>query len=221
MKLETFGAFLLGALLLGAAGRCSVGERAPSLSPGVPHASRADSEAAPARTPRPPRVGGGSGEDGGSSDLADFAPRGRDSGSDAPASTVTQSALTATVTAYTVIDPVPATPLASARPVETLAPRSNNQSSEEIGQLIAASPWPPHLWGTVACLVQRESRGVATAVGLAGERGILQVHPITWPYLAQYGITPDALFDPATNLRAGYLLFIEAGGLRPWNGGCA
>ena len=47
------------------------------------------------------------------------------------------------------------------------------------------------------------------------------IHPITWPYLAQHGITPDMLFDPAVNLRAGYLLYLEAGGLRPWGGACS
>jgi soluble lytic murein transglycosylase-like protein len=75
----------------------------------------------------------------------------------------------------------------------------------------------------VACLVERESRGDPYAEGAAGERGLLQVHPVTWPYLAQHGITPDMLFDPPTNLRAGYLLYLEAGSLRPWTtrGGCA
>lgn len=119
-----------------------------------------------------------------------------------PASTVTQSALTATVQAYLVIDPVPATPPSQRVPVGSYA------------------PWPEYLWPVVACLVSRESKGNPLAIGSAAERGLLQVHPITWPYLAGYGITPDGLFDPATNIRAGYLLYLEAGGLRPWGGSC-
>lgn len=195
-----------------------VGERAPSPSSGVATATPAGSETAPAR-PLETGARGTVGGDGDQAPLVDTTPLPEmASGSiPAPASTVTTQALVASpsATAYTVIDAVPATPVATARPVETIAPDSS------ISALVAASPWPEYLWGVVACLVERESRGVATAVGLAGERGLIQIHPITWPYLAQYGIAPDALFDPATNLRAGYLLFIEAGGLRPWGGGCA
>ena len=125
-------------------------------------------------------------------------------------STVTQSALTATVTAYTVIDPVPATPVATPARVVTEAQQS----------IKSYEPWPAYLWPTVACIVQRESRGDPYAVGSAGERGLMQVHPVTWPYLAQYGITPDSLFDPTTNIRAGYLLY-QVNGLAPWGGGCS
>ena len=118
-------------------------------------------------------------------------------------------------TVYVRIDPAGATPVATSRAVETFA-----LESSDVTILIAASPWPQYLWGTVACLVQRESRGDPLAVGSAMERGWLQLHPVNWPYLAQYGITPAGLFDPATNLRAGYLLYLEAGGFGPW-GGCA
>ena len=200
-----------------AIGSC-VGERAPSPSPGVPTATaRADSEAAPARPLETGASGGWGWGQEPSEGYGTFSASPRASSESAPASTVTTQALVASpsATAYLVIDPVPATPLTTARPVETLAPKS------DISELIAASPWPQSLWGTVACLVERESKGDAGAIGKAGERGLMQVHPITWPYLAQYGITPDQLFDPAENLRAGYLLFIEAGGLRPWGGGCA
>lgn len=216
-----------------------VGERAPSPSPVVTATARADSEAAPARS-----LADGNGEDGGEQWVQD-AGRSRSSGAPAaaqdaapPASTVTQSALTGkggtpmgspppprwipppnvptrpTVT----VSPTdggayiaPDTPVATSRAVETLAPKSIN----------SYDPWPAYLWPVVECLIARESRGNPYAVGSAGERGLMQVHPITWGYLARYGITPDALFDPATNIRAAYLLYIEAGGLRPWGGGCA
>lgn len=200
----------VGLVLLLVAGVCaavtiSVGERAPSPSPGVPTATaRADSEAAPARS-----LADGNGEDVVPVEGAEVAPPIRTTPQPEPASTVTQSALTATATV--VIDPVPATPVATSRAVETLAPKSIN----------SYDPWPAYLWPVVECLIQRESKGDPYAVGLAGERGLLQVHPITWSYLSRFGITPDALFDPATNIRAAYLLYIEAGGLRPWGGGCA
>ena len=206
-----------------------VGDRAPSPSPGVPATATRpvlDSEAAPARSPASGVCLARSGEDAKRAFAARSGTCADGNGEDAvpleeaqasvvpvlaalpaePASTVVVHALTST--------PV-VTAVATARPVVTQAVESSNSA------LIAASPWPVHLHATVACLVQRESRWVATAVGAAGERGILQVHPITWPYLAQHGITPDMLFDPATNLRAGYLLYLEAGSLRPWGGGCA
>ena len=201
------------AVVMMAASSCLVGGREQGPSEVLTETARAYSE--PALVPAPDRAVG---EGGGREQVGQDAGRSGSSSAPAaplmetaPASTVTQSALTA---ATVVIDAVPATPLASARPVETIAPKS------DISALIAASPWPQSLWGTVACIVQRESRGNTYAVGGAGERGLMQIHPATWAYLAQYGITPDALFDPATNLRAGYLLFIEAGGLRPWGGGC-
>ena len=236
MKVEAFLAVVIACLLIGGSARCAVGGRAPSPSPGVATATPAVSEMAPARPLDAVESGGGApvGEDGGTQGNRSYSELPA-----TPASTVTQSALTQeggaavigphfpneqrrpTVTASPAdggaLTPsaVPATPVTSAWPVDTLAPKS------DISALIAASPWPQSLWGTVACLIERESKGNAGAIGKAGERGLMQVHPITWPYLAQYGIMPDALFDPATNLRAGYLLFIEAGGLRPWNGGCA
>ena len=203
-----------------------VGERAPSPSPVVTATARADSEAAPARS-----LADGNGEDVVPVEEAELAARDSTTPQLEPASTVTQSALkeeggtpvgdpihqvmptrpTVTVSptdggAYI----APVTPVATSRAVETLAPKSIN----------SYDPWPPALWPVVECLIQRESKGDPYAVGLAGERGLLQVHPITWGYLARYGITPDALFDPATNIRAAYLLYLEAGGLRPWNGGC-
>ena len=234
MKVELLLAAATVWLVIGVAGQYAVGDRAPSPSPGVPHATATrpvlDSETAPAR----PLVDGG--EDVvpleeiqamlpvlaalpagpastvvvqalnhalGVAEQADAPAAGRDGGDpNAGSRPATGGAMVVTA-------------VATARPVVTQAVESSNSA------LIAASPWPVHLHATVACLVQRESRWVATAVGAAGERGILQVHPITWPYLAQHGITPDMLFDPATNLRAGYLLYLEAGGLGPWNGACA
>ena len=195
-----------------AMGSCLVGGRVPSPSAGVATATPVISEMAPAR----PLVDG-NGEDVVSLEEAQAMLPVLAALSVAPASTVTVQAL---VTATVVIDPVPATPVATSPAVVTQGAESN------ISSLIAASPWPEYLWGAVECLVERESRGVATAVGLAGEHGLMQIHPATWGYLAQYGITPDALFDPATNFRAGWELYLwaqryQGNGFQPWGGGCA
>ena len=131
-----------------------------------------------------------------------------------------QSALTA---ATVVIDAVPATPLASARPVETIAPKS------DISALIAASPWPQSLWGTVACIVQRESDGLEWKVSPGGDVGLMQVGPANFAFLAEQGITRAMLFDGGTNLRAGWILYVwwqdrTGDGFSPWastRGACA
>ena len=194
--------------------------RVPSPNPDVPHVARADSEAVPARPPAATTeavsVDGG-GEDGSGWTATWIA------GSPTPASTVTTQALEAapSATAYVAIDTVPATPVATSRPLATLTPQST------VSALIAASPWPPYLWGTVACLVERESGGDAGAVGKLGEVGLVQVGPANYGYLAGYGITPSMLYDPAVNLRAGWLIYLYwqraiGDGFAAWTtrGGC-
>ena len=194
-----------------------VGERAPSPSPGVPHASRADSEAAPAR----PLVDG-NGEDGGPFEEGEITPRALATLRTAPASTVTTQALVASPSATAVcaknahtesclvIDPVPATPVTTSPAVVTQGAES------DIWALIAASPWPQYLWGTVACLVERESRGVATAVGLAGERGLMQISGVHVGWIAaELGYSFDDMFDPSKNLASAFALYQKVG-LSAW-----
>lgn len=229
MKLEVMLAIAIPSFLLGVAAERvdSVGGRAPSPSPGVATATPAVSEMAPARPLATGASGTVVGGDGGSAPLVDTTPLSEMASGwiPAPASTVTQSALTAvpSATAYVAVGPVPATPVTTARPVETIAPKS------DISALIAASSWPQSLWGTVACLVERESKGNAGAIGKAGERGLMQVGPANITFLAEKGIAWDALFDGATNLRAGWILYVwwqgvNGDGLTPWRstrGGCA
>ena len=210
------------AVLMMAAGSCLVGGREQGPSEVLTETARAYSD--PALVPAPDRAVG---EGGGREQVGQDAGRSGSSSAPAaplmetaPASTVTQSALTA---ATVVIDAVPATPLASARPVETIAPKS------DISALIAASPWPQSLWGTVACIVQRESDGLEWKVSPGGDVGLMQVGPANFAFLAEQGITRAALFDGATNLRAGWILYewwqgVNGDGLTPWRstrGGCA
>lgn len=141
-----------------------------------------------------------------------------------PASTVTQSALTATVQAYLVIDPVPATP--PARFTNEAKPESQ---AGKVSGSESYAPWPEYLWPVVACLVERESKGNPEAVGGQGERGLLQIGVANFAYLATYGITPDMLFDGPTNIRAGWIISLywqkaTGDGFAPWastRGGCA
>ena len=109
------------AVLMMAAGSCLVGGREQGPSEVLTETARAYSD--PALVPAP--AADDSGEDGlpglASERLSDGAPT-PTSHPPEPASTVTQSALTAT--AYTAIDPVPATPVATPARVETVEPQS-------------------------------------------------------------------------------------------------
>ena len=202
-------------VLMVSAGSCVVGGRAPSPS----QSNSTDSGMAPARPLATGASGTVVGGDGGSAPLVDTTPLSEMASGwiPAPASTVTQSALTAT--AYTAIDHVPATPVSTPARVETIAPQS----------IKSYEPWPAYLWPTVACLIERESGGLEWKVSPGGDVGLMQVGPANFEYLAERGITRAMLFDGPTNLRAGWMLYqfwqgVNGDGLTPWKstrGGCA
>ena len=81
--------------------------------------------------------------------------------------------------------------------------------------------WPEAEWAWLSCVVFRESRGMPDAYnGRDRDRsyGLAQLNTkgALWGwYVAQGLADPDQLFDPATNLRMGRLLF-EQFGRRPW-----
>lgn len=60
-----------------------------------------------------------------------------------------------------------------------------------------------------------ESRYNPGTVGAAGERGIMQIHPVHIQYLGNYGLTWDDMFDPAANLTYAYALY-SSQGWGPW-----
>ena len=175
-----------------------------------------ESQPSSARTPAPPSVGQGDGE----------TPEDRDWESTAtPAITVVTSALED-------VTPVPEsddqareaerlTVQATGTAGPTPAPSASYEAAEvEAWAPLQVSPWPVSLQGTVLCLIQRESKGDASAVGGAGEVGLLQIHPVHAGWLATLGYSWGSLFDPATNIAAAWELFKKAGGLSPWGGGC-
>ena len=65
------------------------------------------------------------------------------------------------------------------------------------------SRWEKDDWEIVRLIIQCESGGDRWAVGAAGEIGLLQIHPI-------HGFTSD-LFDPLSNLNAGFEVYEEQG----------
>lgn len=60
-----------------------------------------------------------------------------------------------------------------------------------------------------------ESRYNPGTVGAAGERGLMQIHPVHIQYLGNYGLTWDDMFDPAANLTYAYALY-SSQGWGPW-----
>jgi hypothetical protein len=60
-----------------------------------------------------------------------------------------------------------------------------------------------------------ESRYNPGTVGAAGERGIMQIHPVHIQYLGNYGLTWDDMFDPAANLTYARALY-NSQGWGPW-----
>ncbi|MDH3705494.1 MAG: lytic transglycosylase domain-containing protein [Acidimicrobiia bacterium] len=91
---------------------------------------------------------------------------------------------------------------------------------------VIAAVWPPGMHGVIACIQFRESRNIPTAVGGAGERGLMQIHPNHfisggWGFpgpsaMAGSGLTWDQMFDPLANHRAARWLHDRAGGLNGW-----
>jgi hypothetical protein len=52
-------------------------------------------------------------------------------------------------------------------------------------------------------------------VGSAGERGLMQIHPVHIGNLSNYGLSWDDMFDPVANLTYAYALY-SSQGWRPW-----
>lgn len=156
----------------------AVGGRESSSS-GELAIATASSTAAPARTPRPPAVGGGSVE-ATPFEEAEVAPR-LDETPRAEASAVATQALTATVTVVTTVDPAPATPQASftveAKPATRPPEVSGSEGYEAQAVAAIEAYFPASERATAYRVASCETGGTfdPTKVGKAGERGIFQV----------------------------------------------
>jgi hypothetical protein len=60
-----------------------------------------------------------------------------------------------------------------------------------------------------------ESNYNPNVVGAAGERGLMQIHPVHINNLPAYGLTWDSMFDPYSNLQYAYALY-SSQGWGPW-----
>lgn len=92
----------------------------------------------------------------------------------------------------------------------------------DVWPIALAAGWPQADLPKVDHIVWRESRCTPSARSRTRDSGLMQINDVHLGWLAAHGITQAALFDPATNLRAGRLLWLEAArmygcGWQPWN----
>jgi len=69
---------------------------------------------------------------------------------------------------------------------------------------------------TASRIMLCESGGDATEVGAAGERGLMQIHPIHRPLIADLGYTWDQMFDADANMEVARALYDQSG-WSPWS----
>lgn len=183
----------------------TVGGRGPE-----PRVDELPSETAPARTPRPPVVGGGSVE-AAPFEEAGVAPRDLITPRAEASAVVTSQALTATVTAYLAIDPAPATPAAPTSEPTAVAglPPPPASSYEALARAAIASAFPPSEQATAYRVAWCETHGTfdPTSVGKAGEQGIFQV-------MAVYHGPVPADIEGQARQAAG---IVAAHGWSPWS----
>lgn len=101
---------------------------------------------------------------------------------------------------------VPAAPQPAAPPVEVVP-------SNDLESMICATFGDQ--CSKALSVVYCESRFNTGTVGAAGERGLFQIHPVHIPYLADRGMSWDAMFDPASNIAYAYDLYSRSG-WGPW-----
>jgi soluble lytic murein transglycosylase-like protein len=91
----------------------------------------------------------------------------------------------------------------------------------EIWTLASTAGWPDWALATVDYLAYRESRCLPHVRSTTRDTGLLQINDVHLVWLAEHGIGQPDLYDPVTNLRAGWLLFQQADrmfgcGWQPW-----
>ena len=155
--------------------------------------------------------------------------------------TDTGAVLTRPPVATVSIDPTPPVDftrasgkVAPVRPSKTHRPTRRTTTTSSTTPPVPASARCPGIWGqartagwpewalpTVDYLVWRESRCTPTARSTTRDTGLLQINDVHLGWLADHGISQPALTNPETNLRAGWLLYLQAErmfgcGWQPW-----
>jgi hypothetical protein len=117
-------------------------------------------------------------------------------------------------------------PLTSAEPAEvapivppvTLAELMPRLTDAEVRALAADAGWPTHRLDEVVRVSDCESRHRPHVVGAAGERGVMQIHPVHRSLVASLGYAWDQVADTRVNLAVARAVFVQAGrSWRPWS----
>lgn len=130
----------------------------------------------------------------------------------APATTSTVVPETTAAPTMTTTVPPSTVPATTAPPPPTTAARAGGCFGYR--DLVAVH-FPASQIGNVCSVMDCESEGFAGAVGKAGERGLMQIHPVNRPALRLAGLTWGSMFEPDSNLRFAASLWRERG-WGPW-----
>ena len=109
---------------------------------------------------------------------------------------------TATATPEPTITPTPE-PTYAPPPPATI---QGNFGGVEQWRALVESMWPAHAVETVMCIMQHESGGIVSNIGAAGERGLMQIHPVHDQWLVANGWQPYEMFTAEHNLAAALLI---------------
>jgi soluble lytic murein transglycosylase-like protein len=103
------------------------------------------------------------------------------------------------------------------------ATRGNRPAALERSEVVdlVAAHFPPEEVASALAVLACESRFDPRATGRAGERGLFQIHPVYWTWLARQLVGPDAdLYDPDTNVAVAAAVWRQFGwapwSCRPW-----
>lgn len=119
---------------------------------------------------------------------------------------------TTTTSPPTTMPPTTTMPVAPSAPAP-VAPPSEVVPSNDLESMICATFGDQ--CSKALSVVYCESRFNTGTVGAAGERGLFQIHPVHIPYLADRGLSWDAMFDPVSNIAYAYDLYSRSG-WGPW-----
>lgn len=103
-----------------------------------------------------------------------------------------------------------ATPTAVPTATPTLRPPATIQGNfggVEQWRGLVETMWAAQYVDTVLCIMQHESHGIVSNIGAAGERGLMQIHPVHDQWLLDNGWQPYQMFTAEHNLAAALLIY--------------
>ena len=106
---------------------------------------------------------------------------------------------------------------AGSRPAASPTPYVAPVQPTTFGAALEASSWPASTYGMVERIARCESGLRTDVTGAAGERGLMQVHPVNAGLVRQLGYTWEQMYQALPNLEVAYALYL-AQGWGAWRG---